>query len=127
MRIPVANFIDSSIIDMSFVYLTLSDKNQRLLAENKIFFKPYKDLKLPSNEINYSILEKTDRFQITLKSRTFVKNVFLSINSLNNFSDNYFDLIPNKIKTVFINKENELSKDVLRKELKILTLDQSYK
>ena len=40
---------------------------------------------------------------------------------------NVFDLIPNKTKTVFINKENELSKDVLRKELKILTLDQSYK
>ena len=72
-------------------------------------------------------MEKTDRFQITLKSKTFVKNVFLAINSLNNFSDNYFDLIPNKTKTVFINKENELSKDVLRKELKILTLDQSYK
>ncbi len=126
MRIPVANFIDSSIIDMSFVYLTLSDKNQRLLADNKIFFKPFKDLKLPNHEINYSILEKLDRFQITLKSKTFVKDVMLSINSLNNFSDNFFDLVPYKTKTVFINKQNELTIDVLRKELKILTLDQSY-
>ena len=66
-------------------------------------------------------------YRLHLKSKTFIKDVFLSINSLNNFSDNYFDLIPNKTKTVFINKENELSKDVLRKELKILTLDQSYK
>ena len=126
MRIPVANFIDSSILDMSFVYLTLSDGNQRLLADNKIFFKPFKDLKLPNHEINYSILEKSDRFQITLKSKTFAKDVFLSINTLNNFSDNYFDLTPNKTKTVFINNENELSLDYLREHLKILTLDQSY-
>ena len=67
------------------------------------------------------------KFQITLISLNFVKDVFLSINSSNNFSDNYFDLIPNNTKTVFINKENELSLDILRENLKIFSLDQSYK
>ena len=127
MRIPVVNFIDSSILDMSFMSLTLTDGNEKLLADNKIFLKPFKDLKLPNHEINYLILEKTDKFKITLISEKFVKDVFLSINSSNNFSDNYFDLIPNNTKTVFINKEDELSLDILREDLKIFTLDQSYK
>ena len=47
-------------------------------------------------------------------------------NSLNNFSDNFFDMIPNSKKTVKIKKEDGVGLELFKKNFRIITLDQTY-
>ncbi|SDS54483.1 beta-mannosidase [Formosa sp. Hel1_31_208] len=56
-----------------------------------------KDLKLLKASIERTITKTNKGFQITLQSTTLQKNVFLYTKEKGHFSDNYFDLLPNKI------------------------------
>jgi beta-mannosidase len=81
------------------------------------FVKP-KDLKLKPQAIQQKITKTEKGFEIELSSKTLQKDVFLFCNESGHFSDNYFDLLPNQVKTVqFKTQENQL------KSLKIKTLN----
>ncbi|WP_299335616.1 glycoside hydrolase family 2 protein [uncultured Psychroserpens sp.] len=77
-----------------------------------------KDLKLKKAPIEQSITKSDDGFQITLKSVTLQKNVFLYTKEKGHFSDNYFDLTPNETVTITF----ETAADTLE-DLKIKTLN----
>ncbi|MDA0357458.1 MAG: hypothetical protein O2952_07955 [Bacteroidetes bacterium] len=92
-----------------------------------MYFKLAKDLNLSSPKIVYSVDESNSQFIVTLKTDQLGKNVFVITNSENNFSDNYFDMLPNTEKTIFI--EKDLSQDLksFTDNLSIKTLTDSYK
>ncbi|OUS00694.1 beta-mannosidase [Flavobacteriales bacterium 33_180_T64] len=77
-----------------------------------------KDLKLKKAPIEQTITKINSGFQITLKSTTLQKNVFLYTNTKGHFSDNYFDLMPNE--TLQIEFETEANN---MEYLKIKTLN----
>ncbi|WP_431135432.1 glycosyl hydrolase 2 galactose-binding domain-containing protein [Psychroserpens mesophilus] len=77
-----------------------------------------KDLKLKKAPITQKITKTKNGFQITLKSTTLQKNVFLYTVLKGHFSDNYFDLLPNTSVTI----EFE-TKAVSLEDLKIKTLN----
>ena len=54
------------------------------------------------------------------------KNVFLSTGSDANFSDNYFDMLPNTKKTVSIEKNANDDLDSFKNNLKVITLVDTY-
>ena len=89
---------------------TIDVKNSLLIAEfenNKSYFyftKP-KELNLPKAAIEKQITKTANGFSITLKSTVLQKDVFLFSNEKGHFSDNFFDLEPNKIKTLFFETE----------------------
>ena len=126
MKISSNDYLDHTILERTFLYLTLRDFDNKILADNKIFFKSYKDLNLPEPNIEYSIAEKENHFEIILETEKFAKNVFIVVNSSNNFSDNFFDMIPNSKKRVKIQKEPNLDFKLFKKDFKIITLDQTY-
>ena len=126
MKISSNDYLDHTILERTFLYLTLRDFDNQILADNKIFFKSYKDLNLPEPNIEYSITEKENHFEIILETEKFAKNVFLVVNSSNNFSDNFFDMLPNSKKRVKIQKEPNLDFKLFKKDFKIITLDQTY-
>ena len=87
------------------------DKNKSLLVisnENAswvhYFVKP-KDLKLKQDSIKKKITKTSEGFIIELSSETLQKDVFLFCNDKGHFSDNYFDLLPNKTKTIVFKTE----------------------
>ncbi len=79
----------------------------------------HKNLKLPAGEVDYEIVKKSDRFEVKLSSKTLQKDVFLFTKSKGRFSDNFFDILPNKTKIVYFFSDE---KDI--KELKIKTFNE---
>ena len=81
-------------------------QNSFLIAEfnnQKSFFyftKP-KELNLPKGEITKEIIKTANGFIINLKSEVLQKGVFLFTNEKGHFTDNFFDLEPNTLKTLF--------------------------
>nr|WP_321236590.1 glycoside hydrolase family 2 protein [uncultured Psychroserpens sp.] len=77
-----------------------------------------KDLKLKKAPIEQTITKISNGFQITLKSVTLQKNVFLHTKQKGHFTDNYFDLLPNESVTIEFETEERTLDD-----LKIKTLN----
>ena len=71
------------------------------------FFSKPKNLKLPKAAIEKSIEKINSGFKIELTSRTLQKDVYLFCNEIGQFSDNYFDLLPNETKTIVFNTSVE--------------------
>jgi beta-mannosidase len=86
----------------------------------------FKDLKLKKPIIEYEITELHDVFEISLKSKNLVKNIFVDIDSENNFSDNYFDMIPGKKYVISIKKDTNLNLVDIKKNIKLLSLYDTY-
>ncbi len=78
-----------------------------------------KDLKLQKAEITKEISKTATGFSIKLSSSTLQKDVFLYSEVKGLFSDNFFDLLPNKIVEIEFKTEAENLKD-----LKIKTLNE---
>ena len=97
-------------------------ENGTVIADNVFYFRPVKEMKLPTPEVNYQIESADEGFQIVLKSDQLAKNLFMTIGDENGFfSDNYFDLLPGK--TVRVSLKTKLSAEKLAEVLKIQTLD----
>ncbi len=126
MKIASDDYLNHTISENSLLYLTLRDFDNKILANNKIFFKSYKDLNLPDPKLKYSIAEKHNHIEVLLETEKFAKNVYLAVNSSNNFSDNFFDMMPNSKKLVKIKKEPNLDLNFFKKDFKIITLDKTY-
>ena len=60
------------------------------------FFEKPKNLKLPKGEIHQKVVKSKNGYIITLRSDVFQKDVFLYSKTKGHFSDNFFDLLPNK-------------------------------
>ena len=100
--------------------------DEKVKMENVHYFSPYKSLDFPNPELSFSIKENTDSFEVTLSTRKLAKNVFLSTGSDANFSDNYFDMLPNTKKTVYIEKNENDNLDSFKNNLKVITLVDTY-
>ena len=115
--------------DMPYNTLLFTEikSNDKILSNNILYFKPAKDLYLSSPKIVYSVDERNNQFIVTLKTDQLAKNVFVITNSENNFSDNYFDMLPNTEKTIFIEKDHSQDLKSFTENLSIKTLTDSFK
>ena len=81
-------------------------KNSLLITEfnsqkSLFYFTQPKELNLPKEKIQTSIIKNKDGFSIYLKSKVLQKDIFLSTNEKGHFSDNFFDLLPHEEKVIF--------------------------
>ena len=85
-------------------------KNDKVLANNILFFTKTKNLLLPKAQLHIKEIQEGELFGIEISSPVFVKDVYLSYAKDNGiFSDNYFNILPNKPKTIWIDTENASS------------------
>ena len=63
---------------------------------------------------------------VKLKTDVLAKNIFLISNSKENFTNNFFDLLPNESVEIKIKKETDQDLFSFKKTFKIITLDQTY-
>jgi beta-mannosidase len=103
-----------------FLRATLSiDKG--IAAEDRLYFCPVKDLALPLAAPTVQVRDLGGEFAIGLSSPVLVKNLYLSIDGVDGFfSDNYFDLLPNKTEVVHFKPFGSASATTIRKNLEMM-------
>ncbi len=91
--------------DSTRVFLHVrASEGGRLLAEGNLFFAKMKNLRLPEARISVKTKTIRGRFALDIRSETLVKNFYLDYTPDKGvFSDNYFDLLPGRPKTIRIN------------------------
>ncbi|MDB2355009.1 glycoside hydrolase family 2 protein [Flavobacteriaceae bacterium] len=95
---------------------------EKEISNNIYYLTKFKDIILPKPLIEYEIKELINTFEVSLTSKNLVKNVFVDIASSQNFSDNYFDMIPGKEYKISINKEESLTLDDIKRKINFLSL-----
>jgi beta-mannosidase len=118
--------LNESMLKDRLLLLELIDESDNILTQNKIYFTPFKELQLPEPNLNYSILERGDVFEVILKTDKLAKDVFLVSTSTSNFSDNFFDLLPGIEKKVSIEKGQFRNLKSFEDDLKVITLYDTY-
>ncbi|MDG1218640.1 MAG: glycoside hydrolase family 2 protein, partial [Flavobacteriaceae bacterium] len=96
------------------------------ISNNIYYLSEFKDIKLTKPLIEYEINELINTFEVSLTSKNLVKNVFVDIASTQNFSDNYFDMIPGKDYKISINKDESLTLDDIKRKINFLSLFDTY-
>ncbi|WP_157363888.1 beta-mannosidase [Alkaliflexus imshenetskii] len=83
-----------------FAHIELKE-GAETLADNIVYFCEPKEMVLPSAKISSSIEKTTDGYTLTFTSSVLVRNLFVDTPYADVFaSDNYFDLVPGKPKTI---------------------------
>jgi len=96
--------------------------DEKEISNNIYYLTKFKDIILTKPLIEYEINELINTFEVSLTSKNLVKNVFVDIASSQNFSDNYFDMIPGKEYKISINKEESLTLDDIKRKINFLSL-----
>jgi beta-mannosidase len=96
------------------------------ISNNNYYLSKFKDIKLTKPLIEYEINELINTFEVSLKSKNLVKNVFVDIASTQNLSDNYFDMIPDREYKISINKDENLTLDYIKRNINFLSLFDTY-
>lgn len=96
----------------TLLYVYAKNNNGEVLTQNILHFLEPKDLKLEMPTISKKIRQIEDGgIEIELSSNTFASGVYLKHDADECFfSDNYFDLLPNTIKTIKVTNCKELRK-----------------
>ena len=121
LNIPLKDFDKST----SFIKASLYSKNNIITSSN-YFLTPFKLLNLKKPEIEFKIIRNGEEFELKFESNALALDVFLSMEEDCSFSDNYFDLIPGETKRIFLKIDEEIDKKYLYKNLKIITLADTY-
>ena len=100
--------------------------DEKEISNNIYYLTKFKDIILTKPLIEYEINELINTFEVSLTSKNLVKNVFVDIASSQNFSDNYFDMIPGKEYKISINKEESLTLDDIKRKINFLSLFDTY-
>lgn len=108
------------------VLSTVLSYRGRTVSENLLYFNHVKNLLLEQPIVKTEITKCKNGFEIELSANTLAKSVYLSLpNGEDNFSDNFFDLLPHK--KVKIKLNSILSINELKSKLIIRSMIDSQK
>lgn len=110
-KIPKNDFKN---FDVSNCFLKINFENDNEKINNHFFLSKPKDLKLFKSNIK---IKKIDDKTIEISTDVLAKDVFISAKNIN-FSDNFFDLLPNQ--KIIITSEKNIDFD----NIKIMTLNE---
>ncbi len=124
-KFKIGEFLNKADLNTLFLKAELIDTTKKVIDVDVFYFVSPKYLKLPKPKISYEINQKGENIFVYLLSSSLAKNVYLLTAIEGNFSDNYFDLLPNEAKTVRFENAN-VSADSLKNNLQVITLRNSY-
>ena len=106
-----------------FSYITLDDK---IITQKAEYLASSKNLKLTKPKFQYNIEIVGNNYEIKFISENLIKNLFIDSNLEYNFSDNYFDLLPNKEKVIRIKRDKFSSSSSFKESLQFTSLYDTY-
>ncbi|WP_052415528.1 beta-mannosidase [Algibacter lectus] len=123
----IKDLINGHKKESTFVVARLLGEDNIVFDESLFFFKPSRKLKLTEPNINYKILnQEENRIVLEICTDVLVKDVRLKTPAKGRFSNNYFDMVPNKNYTVYFNLEVPISSGEFKNSLSIVSLYNSY-
>lgn len=100
-------------------------ENGQFIANNVFYFRPVKEMTLPSPNVEYEILPVEGGYQIVLTTDQLAKNLFMTIDDEEGFfTDNYFDLLPGEEAEVSL--KTSVSEEKIKELFKVQTLDTAF-
>ncbi len=110
------------------VYFYCELKNESgTLSSNVFHFSELKRVFLPDPEIKREVVLEGKKAVINLESKKFAKDVYLSMPGIKGrFSDNFFDMIPEKTYTIEFLIEEDIEFNQITMNLKIISLRDTY-
>jgi len=104
----------------------LENAKKETISQTLQYLAPQKKLDLPQPKIAFDVQPKNGAFELRLKTDVLAKNIYLDFegDTESFFSDNFFDLLPNEVKTVRV--KTKLTLEEIKKRLKMKTLIDSY-
>jgi len=109
----------------NLVFKAVLKEKGEVISKNYYYFRPYKELKVPTPHLEYAIVKVDNGFNIELKTDKLAKNVYMQIGDEEGFfSDNFFDLLPGEVAKV--NLETNMTEQKLNEVLTIRTLDSAF-
>ena len=108
-----------------YIYSYVSNGDE-IISEKVGYLTSIKNLKLDLPEFNFNVNVMGDYYEIILESKNLIKNLFVSSSSDYNFSDNYFDLLPNQTKTIKIKRDKFDSMSLFKENLSFISLYDTY-
>ncbi len=119
------NELLNGIDKKNVVLLVKVSENEKILSSNQYYFVPIKNIDLPVSQITKNIKKIKNGYAITLNTDKLTKNIYLNIDESEGFfSDNYFDLIPGEIYTIYYFTQEQIID--FKKKLKITSVVDSY-
>jgi beta-mannosidase len=97
------------------------------VSSNTVFFKPFKELRLPAPNVSTQVARSVGGTVVTLSSDTLARGVYLSAEGLEgSFADNFFDLPPGRKLSVAFRAPRPVSPEELRRRLRVRTLSDAF-
>lgn len=122
---PVGELLNKADEKNTFLLIELK-MNGEIVSQNEYYFKPFKEMTFAKPEIKTQIAPIKNGFKISLATDKLAKDVYLSGFTEGFFSDNYFDLIPNRNKEVEFRTTQKMSADEFRQKLKLRSLVDAF-
>lgn len=98
--------LPDSMLQRSYISFLLS-KGRKKLANRLHYFDVPKNLQLPKPKIIMEVDKVKQGYEISLAAEQLVKNLYLhTAKAKGHFSDNYFDLLPDKEKMILFKTED---------------------
>ena len=117
--------VDSDYFKDKFIFSYIKQDDE-IITEKTEYLTSLKNLKLTKPKFQYDVDIVGNFYEIKLISENLIKNLFIDSNSEYNFSDNYFDLLPNKEKIIRINRDNFSSASSFEESLHFTSLYDTY-
>ncbi|MGF1585454.1 MAG: glycoside hydrolase family 2 protein [Bacteroidales bacterium] len=93
----------------------------KTVSTNNLYFTGPRYMELPDSEIKFTRSRRREGYSVELESDKLVRNVYLQTSDADaTFSDNFFDLVPGRKKTVQIVTRQSISND---KDIRIVSLN----
>ncbi|RLI25695.1 glycoside hydrolase family 2 protein [Candidatus Bathyarchaeota archaeon] len=108
------------LIDDGVLAVTLEKEGEVVSEDCRTLLEP-KHLKLPRPSIKVEAVKLCERkFEVRLESDVYAKAVWLKLEGVGaEYEDNFFDLLPKRLKTVRVAVEEDLSLEEFRDKLEI--------
>jgi len=120
------NIISSDVV---FVASVVDESSKALVSEAFHYFVPTKDLTLKTPSYRVTSTKSDESIEFVIQADTLVRQVHLTMNdNLNNFTDNFFDLLPGVKKHISLptDKANSVSANQAIESLKVMSVVDTY-
>jgi beta-mannosidase len=124
-NVPLKTLLDNKDPKKVMVYCELV-VDGKVISTNEYFFEPFKDLDLPAPQIKVDAVQTADGYKLTVNSDKLAKAVYLSSKADGFFSDNFFNVLPDKPVELEFRTRTNIPVEAFKKQLKARSLKDAF-
>ncbi|HEY6806477.1 MAG TPA: glycoside hydrolase family 2 protein [Pyrinomonadaceae bacterium] len=124
-NLPLKTLLENKDAKKVMVYCELV-VDGKAISTNEYFFEPFKDLDLPTPQIKVDAVQTANGYKLTVSSDKLAKAVYLSSKTDGFFSDNFFNVLPDKPVEIEFRTRTNIPVEAFKKQLKARSLKDAF-